>query len=126
MPRRRKTFPCGHTGFGRICHRCADKEKARLQIAEIKAEREALLATSSIPLGHLPAAVQNKAMEVMVAVASGRPWQEFKGKKITSRRGVRIVVPLGWSYRLLFQWDSDGRLLPEEAMTHEAYNGLFS
>jgi hypothetical protein len=136
MPRRKKTFPCGHRGFGSLCHACEDEKRAReraeserREAAEArraeKAAKAAVLEESPIPLDNLPEAVQRKALETMAAVAAGRPWQEFKGKKIESRRGSRIVVPLGWSYRLLFRWNGTG-LVPEEAMSHETYNGLFS
>jgi len=125
MPRRRKTFDCGHTGFGQFCHCCRDKERALEARRQEKLAKTAVLDAAPIPLDGLPAAVQAKALEVMEAVAAGRPWQDFRGKKIDSRRGVRVVVPLGWSYRLLFKWSAGGGLVPEEALSHEAYNGLF-
>jgi hypothetical protein len=137
MPRRKKTFPCGHRGFGSRCHACEDAERAREReeaerqraIDARRAEKEAkaaVLGAAPIPLDGLPDAVQRKALEIMAAVAAGRAWQEFKGKKIEARRGPRIVVPLGWSYRLLFKWNGGGGLVPEEALSHEAYNGLFA
>jgi hypothetical protein len=120
-----------------MCHACeeaararasADAERQRASEARRseRAAKAAVLESSPIPLDGLPEVVQRKAIEVMAAVTAGRPWQEFKGKKIESRRGVRVVVPLGWSYRLLFRWNGGGGLVPEEAMSHEAYNGLFS
>jgi len=126
MPRRRKAFPCGHVGFGQFCHPCRDKQTALEARRQEKAAKAAVLDAAPIPLDGFPDAVQRKALEVMEAVAAGRPWQDFKGKKIDSRRGVRVVVPLGWSYRLLFKWNGGGGLVPEEALSHEAYNGLFS
>jgi len=137
MPRRKKAFPCGHKGFGSLCHACDDAKRARERaeaerreaIEARRAEKDAkaaVLEASPIPLDGLPAGVQQKALDVIEAVAAGRPWQDFKGKKIDSRRGLRIVVPLGWSYRLLFKWNGGGGLVPEEALSHEAYNGLFS
>lgn len=130
MPRRKKTFPCGHRGFGSLCHACRDKERAReredMARRETRAAKQAVLESSPIPLDGLPFQVAEKALEVIAAVTAGRPWQEFRGKKIESRRGLRIVVPLGWSYRLLFRWEADGGLVPEEALSHETYNGLFS
>ncbi len=126
MPRRRKSFPCGHTGFGQFCHPCRAKEDALEARRAEKTAKAAVLDTSPIPLKGLPEVVQKKALDVMEAVAAGRPWQDFKGKKIDSRRGIRVVVPLGWSYRLLFRWNGGGSLVPEEALSHEAYNGLFA
>lgn len=137
MPRRKKTFPCGHRGFGSVCHACEDATRARERAEterqraaearrEEKAAKAAVLESSPIPLDGLPEVVQRKALEVMAAVTAGRPWQEFKGKKIESRRGLRVVVPLGWSYRLLFRWNGGSGLVPEEALSHETYNGLFS
>ena len=126
MPRRKKVFPCGHKGFGSYCHPCHDKEVALEARRREKAASAAVLDAAPIPLDGLPEVVQRKALEVMRAVAAGRPWQEFKGKKIDSRRGIRVVVPLGWSYRLLFKWNGAGNIVPEEALSHEAYNGLFA
>ena len=126
MPRRKKSFPCGHVGFGQFCHPCRDRDRAQEARRQEKATKAAVLEAAPIPLHGLPEVVQRKALEVMEAVAAGRPWQEFRGKKIESRRGVRVVVPLGWSYRLLFRWNGGAGLVPEEALSHEAYNGLFS
>ena len=136
MPRRKKTFPCGHKGFGSLCHACSEAERAQglaeaerqAAIDARRAEKEAkaaVLEASPIPLDGLPEVVQRKALQVIEAVSAGLPWQDFKGKKIESRRGPRVVVPLGWSYRLLFKWNGGGTLVPEEALSHEAYNGLF-
>jgi hypothetical protein len=129
MPRRKKTFPCGHKGFGSLCHACRDRELAREREEaarrDARAAKQAVLEAAPIPLDGLPFQVAEKAVEVIEAVTAGRPWQDFKGKKIETRRGIRIVVPLGWSHRLLFRWDAEGGLAPEEALTHEAYNNLF-
>jgi len=126
MPRRKKSFACGHVGFGQFCHPCRDRERALEARRAEKQAKVAVLEAAPIPLAGLPEVVQRKALEVMEAVAAGRPWQEFRGKKIESRRGLRVVVPLGWSYRLLFRWNGGGGLVPEEALSHESYNGLFS
>ncbi len=133
MPKHKKSFPCGHVGFGQFCHPCRDAERAEAKrTAAVEARRQEkaakaeVLDASPVPLDGLPDAVQRKALEVMAAVAAGRPWQEFRGKKVDSRRGVRVVVPHGWSYRLLFKWTGSGGLVPEKALSHEAYNGLFS
>lgn len=35
MPRRRKKFPCGHQGYGQVCHYCAQLIQAKaLEVAE--------------------------------------------------------------------------------------------
>lgn len=62
----------------------------------------------------------------MTAVGASRPWREFRGKRIETRRGLRIVVLLGWSYRLVFRLNGGQGLVREEALSYEAYNGLFS
>ncbi len=130
MPRLKKTFPCGHLGFGSLCH--AYREKVRAREREESAQRDsraakqAVLQAAPIPLDGLPFPVAQKALEAIEAVTTGRPWQDFKGKKIESRRGLRVVVPLGWSYRLLFRWNGNEGLVPEVALSHEAYNGLFA
>ena len=97
MPRRKKSFPCGHVGFGQFCHPCRDKERADAERTAAfearRAEKQArakALDSAPIPLEGLPEVVQRKALEVMAAVGAGRPWQAFKGKKIESRRGLRI------------------------------------
>jgi hypothetical protein len=46
MPAKRKTFKCGHVGFGRYCHRCCEAHllKQLAEMAEGKDEQAALLA----------------------------------------------------------------------------------
>ncbi len=137
---RKKTFPCGHSGKGRFCHRCenAKKEQDRASSeakvkrrgnadadADAKAEKEAWRGTfedDPIPLAHLPSRnLVIRARTILSEIDKGAPWHQFNGKRLQHDRNV-ISVPLGRRYRILFRTD-DGAPKPVEVLSHEAYNG---
>ena len=45
MPRLKKRFECGHRGFGKFCHRCADAERATRPVkpSDVAADIEAAM-----------------------------------------------------------------------------------
>jgi hypothetical protein len=135
---RKKTFPCGHSGKGRFCHRCqaAKNEqertesngtngKARGTEDDSKADKEAWRETfegDPIPLAHLPnRGLVMRARLILTEIDKGAPWHQFNGKRLQHDRNV-VSIPLGRRYRILFRTD-DGAPKPVEVLSHEAYNG---
>jgi len=120
---RKKRFPCGHRGLGKYCHRCDQREAAYQRKKKERQERQALLDASPIPLDDLPRHIQDKALAVMKDIARGRSWQEMGGK-IIHANGRMVSIPLGDSYRILFERTKTKSLAPVKAMSHEAYNNV--
>lgn len=134
---RKKTFPCGHSGKGRFCHRCqaAKNEQERAKNGESKtkgradddskADKEAWRETfedDPIPLAHLPnRGLVMRARMILSEIDKGAPWHQFNGKRLQHDRNV-VSIPLGRRYRILFRTD-DGAPKPVEVLSHEAYNG---
>lgn len=128
-----KTFPCGHSGKGQFCHRCAQAEKERAQAAQQRAEQrveaalkkqdwQAQLAQSPVPLGHVPKVVAERALQVMQALATGQSYLDFQGKRlIAMNRREMVSVPLPQYYRLVCR-EQDGHLQFVEVIPHEEYN----
>jgi hypothetical protein len=88
------TFNCGHTGKGKYCHACAAVEK------EKQAERAARAAKR----------------------AASHPFA-LDGKPLKSSAGRLLSVPVGRSYRLLFDAPT---LKPLRIVSHEHYNAIAS
>jgi hypothetical protein len=127
MARRKKTFDCGHKGFGSYCHACrADQERADRDArhdARRRAERAAWTASfdrDPIDLRGLPRHVVEAAREKIAALEDGAKWQEVGGKKVGPST---ISVPLPSWYRLVCLYD-DGSVVPVDAMSHESYNTI--
>lgn len=146
---RKKTFPCGHSGKGRFCHRCQaaihEQEAAANAAAtngssvngngkhhepragdeEAKADKEAWRETfeaDPISLKHLPSRnLVIRARQILSEIDKGAPWHQFNGKRLQHDRNV-VSIPLGRRYRILFRTD-DGAPKPVEVLSHEAYNG---
>jgi hypothetical protein len=140
---RKQTFPCGHTGKGRFCHRCetekrdsseelapgaglavaAAKEPDKIDLDKIDKEawRETFEA-DPIPLRHLPSkGLVQRARMILGEIQKGAPWHQFNGKRLQHDRTI-VSVPLGRRYRILFRTD-EGAPRPVEVLSHEAYNG---
>jgi hypothetical protein len=146
---RKKTFPCGHSGKGRFCHRCQTvideaghvtgngtgsngaqperngKPKRGDDEVESKADKEAWresFEADPIPLSHLPSRnLVMRARLILAEIDKGAPWHQFNGKRLQHDRNV-VSIPLGRRYRILFRTD-DGAPKPVEVLSHEAYNG---
>ena len=146
---RKKTFPCGHSGKGRFCHRCQaaiHEQEAAASAAtngasvngngkhhkpraeddgEAKADKEAWRETfeaDPISLKHLPSRnLVMRARQILSEIDKGAPWHQFNGKRLQHDRNV-VSIPLGRRYRILFRTD-DGAPKPVEVLSHEAYNG---
>jgi hypothetical protein len=123
----RRTFECGHSGKGKYCHACAaaKKQKAqrRLDLEEKRAAKRVATTDDPIDLSmvrHL-SAVQREARELLAKVSSGVHPFSLDGKFIKSSAGKLVSVPVGRSYRLLFDAPS---LAPLRLVSHEDYNGI--
>lgn len=120
MPRRRKTFPCGHKGFGTFCRPCREREQALAGKAEERERRERAFEQDLIDLRGLPDAVVRKARRVIKGLEEGADYRLFRGKALRQDDGA-ISIPLGWSYRLLCRKTAEG-IEPVRVLTHEDYN----
>ncbi|WP_250479744.1 MULTISPECIES: hypothetical protein [unclassified Caballeronia] len=122
----KRTFSCGHTGKGKYCHACAAAEKQKAeQRAAFEHKRAAKQSHADDPIDlsivrHL-SAVQREARDLLVKVSSGVHPFSLNGKFIKSSAGKLLSVPVGRSYRLLFDAPS---LTPLRLVSHEDYNGI--
>ena len=122
----KKTFACGHIGKGKYCHRCAQEESRKRQVAQAKSDWDDRLATSPVPLAHLPKHVAEKALEVMENLQKGKTYQELNGKRLVTMRQRHVIsVPIGRRYRLICD-DESGPLKYIEVISHEEYNNRLS
>lgn len=123
MPKRKKKFPCGHTGLGQFCHRCAQKEAQRQQSAQQRQAWQTQLAAAPIPLEHLPRDIAEKVLEVLAKLDHGAGYTSLQGKRL-HKMGQRSVIsiPIGRRFRLICREDATGKLVPLEALSHEEYN----
>lgn len=127
MPRRKKIFPCGHKGYGKICHQCAQEMAVRQQNALTLAEKrqkkmewEATFANDPINLRDLPTHVIVKARAIIQALENKKNYTEFGGKRLRHNRLI-ISIPLTRNYRMLCR-DDGSILIPQEVLSHEDYN----
>jgi hypothetical protein len=118
----KRTFSCGHSGKGQFCHACAAAEKSRqgqqLERDEARAQRRRAAEDDHVDLSivsHL-SAVQRQAREILRKVR--HPFS-LNGKPVRSCCGQVISVPVGRSYRLLFDAPT---LKPLQLLSHETYN----
>jgi hypothetical protein len=132
--RYRKRFQCGHRGFGRFCHCCADRERMKfIKKERVKCSVEHQSRTrertkkDSIGLYKLPRAIARKARGVLDQIVNGTEYWKLGGKRLAGERSV-IRIPIGYRYRMLCRDESDSntehRIVPLRVMSHEAYNPL--
>ena len=121
----KRTFSCGHTGKGQFCHACTAVEKSRqrqqidregARAAKQRAEEDDRVDLSIV--NHL-SAVQRQAREILRKVGAGEHPLSLNGKPLRSCAGQVISVPVGRSYRLLFDAPT---LKPLQLLSHETYN----
>lgn len=136
---RKQTFPCGHTGKGRFCHRCEASKREAAETNGASASQSTngkaivdpetidketwreTFEADPIPLKHLPTRnLVQRARQILTEIERGAPWHQFNGKRLQHDRTI-ISVPLGRRYRILFRTD-DGAPRPVEVLSHEAYN----
>lgn len=120
MSRRRKSFPCGHKGYGQRCHRCAQAQMAWEQKKQEKNAWEDKFAKDPIDLRTLPKNVVLKARKILNGLAAQQDYREFHGKRLRHDRFV-ISIPVTRHYRLICR-DRGNILIPEAVISHEDYN----
>ncbi len=120
MPKRKRTFPCGHRGFGQFCHQCAKQEQGRRLKRQQKDEWKQTFAADPIDLTKLPRNIVEKSREIIQALAEGRDYREFTGKRLQHDRNI-VSIPVTRSYRMVCRV-SNGTVTPARVETHEEYN----
>jgi hypothetical protein len=127
MPRRKRTFPCGHKGYGKICHRCKQEEMVEQledqQLAEKrnrKQEWEASFEEDIIDLRGLPDYVVIKARAILAGLSDQKTYRDFGGKRLRHNRFI-ISIPVTRNYRMLCL-DSGNFVVPQKILSHEDYN----
>ncbi len=127
MPRRKRTFPCGHKGYGKACHRCQQKQVVRYQEHQVLEEKrhqkqiwEATFDRDIIDLRGLPDYVVLKARTIINGLNQQRSYRDFGGKRLRHNRFI-ISIPVTRNYRMLCQ-DSGNLLVPQKVLSHEDYN----
>lgn len=129
--RQKKNFPCGHRGFGRICHTCAEQAQRAQRQAEAYARQrqaratwEATFAADPIDLSGLPRPdLVTRARKVIAAMADGQDYRFLGGKQLVGYVDY-VSIPLGHRYRIIFKRAVGGRMEPYGVYSHEAYNGV--
>jgi hypothetical protein len=122
----RKRFTCGHRGFGKHCHCCANRlAKQQKTWAAKQATRQAwqqTFAEDEIDLSHLPRPIVLKARQILAALKQGQEYWKLGGRRLNSVRDM-VRIPVTRRYRLLCYQEND-RIVPLEALSHEDYNPL--
>ncbi len=123
----KRTFECGHSGKGQYCHACAATAKAREDLRHTRNQKRdakrLAAAADAVDLSivdHL-GAVQREARELLSKVNCGTHPYALRGKSLKSTSGLILSVPVGRSYRLLFDGPT---LAPLRLVSHEDYNTI--
>ncbi|TCG03622.1 hypothetical protein BZM27_47025 [Paraburkholderia steynii] len=123
----KRIFGCGHTGKGKYCHTCESvaRSKRAVRIAQDQKRAARTFAATADPIdlsgvAHL-SAVLREAREVLSKVESGIHPFALNGKPIKRSNGQLLSVPVGRSWRLMFEAKS---LRPLQLLSHESYNNL--
>ncbi len=120
MSRRKKKFPCGHKGYGQVCHRCKQQETNWEKKRQRKNAWEETFDEDPIDLRALPKNVVIKARQIIQDLQSQKSYVDFRGKRLRHDRFV-ISIPVTRNYRLLCR-DYGSFLNPEAVVSHEDYN----
>lgn len=125
--RRKKTFPCGHKGYGKICHRCEqerqavrEEDRARDRKKKEKRAWEASFEADPIDLRSLPPHVVVKARTIVSGLQERFSYRDFGGKRLRHDRQV-ISIPVTRHYRMICHDDGDW-VVPQSVLSHEDYN----
>ena len=120
MSRRKKNFPCGHRGYGQVCHRCAQKQADWEKKKQYKLEWEATFSHDLVNLKNLPKNVVIKSRHIIKQLQIKSDYRQFYGKRLRHDRSI-ISIPINRNYRLLCR-DCGQFLAPEAVGSHEDYN----
>lgn len=120
-------FPCGHKGYGQVCHRCKQqhsiaeqKNQAIVEKRNKKLEWEATFEQDIIDLKGLPDYVVVKARAILAGLNDQKSYRDFGGKRLRHNRFI-ISIPVTRNYRMICQ-DSGSLLVPQKVISHEDYN----
>ncbi|MGK7947024.1 MAG: hypothetical protein AB4058_21400 [Microcystaceae cyanobacterium] len=120
MARRKKQFPCGHKGYGKVCHRCAQEQANRADKKREKQVWESMFEQDPIDLRSLPRNVVLKARKIIQGLQNQQDYRDFRGKRLRHDRFI-ISIPVTRHYRLICR-DKGSFLIPEAVISHEDYN----
>ncbi len=120
MSRRKKSFSCGHKGFGQICHRCAQEQAEFNEHKRVKQEWEQTFTLDPIDLRTLPKNVVLKARNIIQSLQNEYNYRNFHGKRLRHDRLI-VSIPVTRNYRLICR-DLGSFLMPEQIVSHEDYN----
>jgi hypothetical protein len=120
MSKRKKQFPCGHIGYGQVCHRCVQQASEREEKRQQKQQWESTFAQDPIDLRSLPKNVVLKARQILQGLANRQDYRDFHGKRLRHDRTI-ISIPVTRNYRLICR-DHGQLLAPEAVISHEDYN----
>ncbi|MEQ8975563.1 MAG: hypothetical protein RIE73_34925 [Coleofasciculus sp. C1-SOL-03] len=120
MARRKKTFPCGHKGYGQTCHRCEQENKAREAKKQQKQAWESTFDNDPIDLKDLPTHVVVKARAIIAGLEEQKNYREFGGKRLRHNRWI-VSIPVTRNYRMICH-DYGSLLVPYAVLSHEDYN----
>ncbi len=120
MSGHKKTFQCGHKGFGQICHRCLQEERNEYEKKTEKQDWRDSFDGDPIDLSSLPAYVVLKARNIINGLQTFQDYREFHGKRLRHDRLV-VSIPVTNNYRMLCI-DRDGTLEPRQVISHQDYN----
>ena len=124
MGRCRKSFPCGHSGFGRYCHQCRQQQRARQAKAEYSRAWKERFHDDTIELRHLPQPIIKKTRKILRQIERGASAHEIGGRRMKRNRSV-FSVAVDYRHRLVCLDDPEDGLVPIEALTHERYNKTY-
>ncbi len=120
MPRRKKTFPCGHTGYGQFCHACAEMVRKSEEARSKREAWESEFESDPINLRGFPKRIVLKARQVLARLAGGETWGALGGKLLRYDRTL-ISIPVTRDYRLLCRYTA-ATITPLRLESHEDYN----
>ncbi len=120
MSRRKKKFTCGHIGYGKVCHKCVQKQTLKQQIKNEKNAWKDSFANDIIDLRSLPKNVVVKARQIIQDIQKNTCYTYFRGKRLRHDRFI-ISIPVTRHYRLICR-DHGSLVVPEAVVSHEDYN----
>lgn len=106
--------------------RCAQGEDQAQAALQARLDWHQRLASAPVPLDGLPKPIAEKAIQIMTALKNGKPYMEFRGKRLLAMGKRHVIsVPIGQRYRLICRKKTEG-LRYLEVITHEKYNNRLS
>ncbi len=121
---RKKTFPCGHKGKGKYCHRCEQENKrSEIEKSSKEADDQWKKLFETDPINLRPLLRRNlieKARKIISGIEKGIHYSKYKGKIMRYNRNV-ISIPINHDFRLILHRTKNG-IIVKDLMDHESYN----